>query len=448
MAVKKEIGAQGLRIISLQAENVKKLTAVEINPNGSIVTITGGNGQGKSSVLDAIWWAVGGTANIQGQPVRKGQTKARIRLDLGEIIVERRFTEKSSVLVVESAEGARFPSPQTVMDGLIGELAFDPLAFTRMDPKKQADELRRVAEIDVDLDVIDGQIAKDFDRRTEVNREAKSKRAAAEAIVVAKDLPAAPVDESALVDEIQKAGEHNAGIETRKGRREQAQRDIADHCAEAIRHDERAARLRREAEEADQAAAAARAKAEDLKTKLASAEALPEPVDVTAIRAKLDAAKQTNAKIGQRERRTAIEAEAIALERQATELTESIDARRKTKTDAIARAKMPVAGLGLENGVVTYGGIPFDQASAAEQLKVSFAIAKAANPKLRVILIKDGSLLDETSLQQIAEMARDGDYQVWCERVDTSGKIGVYIEDGAVRAVDGEPVAAKEPETA
>jgi hypothetical protein len=126
-------------------------------------------------------------------------------------------------------------------------------------------------------------------------------------------------------------------------------------------------------------------------------------------------------------------------------LTATIDAKRKAIGEAIARAKMPVPGLGFAEGIVTYNGLPLNQASGAEQLAISFAIAKAANPTLRVVLIRDASLLDAESLAQLAEMAKDGDYQIWLERVDTSGQVGFYIEDGMVVAHNGEPVAPPEP---
>lgn len=441
MAEKKSIGQNGLRIISLTAENIKKLVAVEINPSGGIVTIAGPNGAGKSSVIDAIEWALGGTAGIQSQPIRKGQTKARIKLDLGEITVERRFNDKGSTLVVESAAGARFPSPQKMLDDFIGALSFDPHAFMRMDAKQQANELRRVSQLDVDIDVLDGQNKSDFEKRTDINRDAKAKRATAEAITVATGLPDEPLDESALVDQIQQAGEHNALIEKRKAGREAAQRDANDKKADAVRLRERAAALRAEADELDKSASSILAEAAELEKKIDEAEPLPEPIDVAAVRVKLEHAQQVNAKIAARERRRGIEAEAEALEQKAEALTSQIEARKKARADAIAAAKMPVPGLGFADGIVTFNGIPFDQASAAEQLKVSFAIAKAANPTLRVISIKDASLLDDNSLAQIAEMATDGNYQVWLERVSTDRKVGVYIEDGAVVAVDGKPVA-------
>src|SRR3990167_8327172 len=105
------------------------------------------------------------------------------------------------------------------------------------------------------------------------------------------------------------------------------------------------------------------------------------------------------------------------------------------------RAAMPVPGLGFGEGSVTFDGVPFDQAETSAQIRVGVAIAMAANPKLRVIRIKEGSFLDQDNLALIAEMARAHDYKVWLERVDTSGKVGVVIDDGQVVAVNGEPVA-------
>lgn len=103
---------------------------------------------------------------------------------------------------------------------------------------------------------------------------------------------------------------------------------------------------------------------------------------------------------------------------------------------------MPVPGLSLAEGRVLLNGVPFDQSSSAEQIRTSVAIAMAANPKLRIIRIKDGSLLDEDGLRLIAEQAKENDYQVWIERVDSSGKIGIVMEDGSVSCDNDATVAA------
>lgn len=458
-----------MKIVRLTAENVKKIRVVEITPSGAVVQITGRNGSGKSSVLDAIWWALSGTKHIQSMPIRKGATSARVTLDMGEIVVTRRFTEKDSTLTVENAEGARYRSPQRMLDDLIGALSFDPLAFSRMEPKEQFEELKRLVPLEIDVDQLDGLNRADFADRTEVNRQAKAARAQADGIVVPADLPPAPVDAKALMDRMTGAVEANALIERRKGMREKAAANIADAraaaqqaedgLAETIAEIERVAnervadyqrqidalneRMNQAVAKASIDVAAARKKTAELaadlraqadatQAKLDAAEPLGVPVDVAALRDELDRAAAANAGIERRARKLAFVADAERLEKQSADLTETMAARTKAKEAAIAAAKMPVDGLAFGEGVILYNGIPFDQASSAEQLRVSTAIAMAGNPKLRVLRIKEGSLLDEDGLDLIRAMAEGGDYQVWIEQVDTSGRVGIVMEDGSV----------------
>src|SRR5262249_43349271 len=153
--------------------------------------------QGKSSVLDAIWCAVGGGGAMPARPIRRGAETARIELDLGEIIVTRRFTPSGSSVIVEAASGARYRAPQHMLDELIGAISFDPLAFARMDPRKRLEELRPLVKIDADIDALDGLNARDYERRTEINRDARRLRGQASGILYPADLPARPIDVAA-----------------------------------------------------------------------------------------------------------------------------------------------------------------------------------------------------------------------------------------------------------
>jgi len=422
-----------MKILKLTAENVKKLRAVEITPTGELVEITGRNGAGKTSVLDAIWWALEGTKHIQAMPIRKGATKARIRLDLGELVVERRFNEKGSLLTVESDKGARFTSPQGILDKLLGALTFDPLAFVNQEPREQFESLRKIVPLEVDVDQLDGLNRTDFDKRTEINRQAKQLRAQADGIAVPDTLPADPIDVAALKDRMAEASWISARIEQIRAAEAQLTRDIEaarNKAQEALRAAER---QRREADRLE-------AEAKEL-IRLAEARATepregePAPVDVQALRAELDAAETINRDIEQRARKAALLKAAESEGAKAKELTDLMEARAKAKSVAIAKAPMPVPGLSFGDGAVTFEGVPFGQASSAEQLKVSVAIAMAANPKLRVIRIKEGSLLDDSNITLIAEMAREHDYQVWMETVQSDGRPAVLIEDGEVAEV-------------
>lgn len=434
-----------MKILSLTAENVKKIRAVHIEPDGAMVQVTGANGSGKSSVLDAIYMGLAGTKAIPTKPIRAGAEKARIRLDLGDVIVTRRFTSSGNTsLTVEAADGARYPSPQRMLDELLGSLTFDPLEFSRMSPKLQMETLRDLVQLDIDIDALDRENAADYDARTDINRRAKALRAQADGIVVAPDTPAEPVDVSELTARMQAASEANANIERRRARRENAAAQIQAELDLANRALDRAAELREEAEHLERDAEKAKVRAAELQDALDAAGDLPAPTNVAEIRAQIDAAAETNRKVENRRLRDDLVRQATAAEGNAAALTQRIEDRAKRRAEAIANAAMPVEGLSFGDGEVLYNGIPFSQASSAEQLRVSVAIAMAANPKLRVLRIKDGSLLDENGLQLVAEMAEAADYQVWVERVDTSGAVGIVMEDGAVRGAEAEA----EPEAA
>ncbi|HEY0684698.1 MAG TPA: hypothetical protein VGD45_20345 [Steroidobacter sp.] len=480
-----------LRIIALTAENVKRLSAVHIEPKGNVVQITGKNRNGKTSVLDSIWWAIEGASHIQKSPIRTGQAKARIRLDLGEMIVTRRFAAKedggyTTSISVESPDGAVFKSPQKLLDDLVGELSFDPLAFAQMKPKEQFDALRKFVT-EVDIEELDNLNRGDFTRRTDVNREFERARAAAAAIAVAPDAPAERVDEEDLVAKIQEAGDHNATIERRRANRQAAESsmraareraqtkldDIETQKAaiqqqldadttdinqqiEALNRQIEVLKARLESvgenavakmasirEERQREAAAATAEADAIQARLDAAEPLPQPIDTAALAQQLNAARDSNRALDaweqDRKRKTDHERQAEQLRATADELTARIAERTQQKQAAIAKAHLPIDGLGFGDGFITLNGQPFEQASDAEQWEASIAIAAALNPRLRVIRVRQGSLLDEDAMKRLEEVAERLDFQVWIERVDGSGTVGFVLEDGHLKAMESEP---------
>lgn len=426
-----------MKIMELVCENVKRLSVVEIRPDGNLVQICGPNGSGKTSVLDAIAWALQGASGVQSQPIRKGAKNARIRIDLGDLIVTRRFSEHGSTLTVENKEGLVHKTPQAILDRLMGSIAFDPLAFARQRPREQFDTLRSLVKVDLDFAAIERDNAADFSKRTELNREAKAKRAQAVAMgSFPADLPAEKIDTEPLITRIADAGRHNADIEREKERRQATLTQAEKLRAAAAEQRSRATELRRQAEEEEGCAARNEQRAAEAAEEVKSALPLPAPIDPLEVRNRLRDAEVTNANIERRNQQAATIEKARKLEAEAEALTARMSEREQAKRDAIAAAKMPVEGLGFGDGQVTLNGVPFEQGSDAEQLRASCAIAMAANPKLRVLRIRDGSLLDENGLRLLAEMADAHDYQVWIERVDTSGKVGVVLEDGHVRRAD------------
>jgi DNA repair exonuclease SbcCD ATPase subunit len=417
-----------MKILRFTAENIKKLRVVEIVPDGSVVQITGPNGSGKSSVLDAIFLALKFADAKVSEPIRKGEEKAVIKLDLGDVTVIRKFHGDSTTLKVEAANGAQFTSPQKMLDELLGALAFDPLEFSRMAPREQLDTLRRLVPLDQDIDALDAANKADFDQRTAVNRRVRELTAQVDAIKVDPHLPGEPVDVSALTAEVERITQQNAESEKlrQQNQREWEAITRAEDEIKGLNH-----RLQAIQVEISQK----RAWITEATAALPDAAAIPDHISTAEVLDRIGKAAETNKAIDLREGRKALQKQLKDAESHAQALTRAMDERTALKAATVAAAKMPVEGLGFGADGITYNGLPFWNASSAEQLRVSVAIAMAANPKLRVLRIKDGSLLDESNLALVADMATAGDYQVWVERVDSSGKVGVIMEDGEVKEV-------------
>jgi DNA repair exonuclease SbcCD ATPase subunit len=423
----------------LIAENVKRIEVVDIKPVGDLVEITGKNAQGKTSVLDAIWWALGGTKPIQDEPIRRGADEALIQLDLGDFIVRRTFAKGeaglTTTLSVRTRDGAEYRRPQQTIDTFFNTLSLDPLAFLRMKDEDKFSLLRAFVP-DVDFEKIEAENKVDYDKRRDLNVAAKQLRAVAARFIAdgEEDLPAEPVDVAALQSELEAAGRHNGEIETRKARREAAETTIETKRRRASEMHEQAASLRRQADQIEKGGETLDEEAATLAKRLADADPLPEPIEPSEIVGRLNAAQAINRRIDTAQQRRAAVAEADSTEAAAKALTKAMEERTKATEAAVAAAALPVEGLTLTaGGGVLLDGFPFAQASDAAQLRASISLAMAMNPKLRVIRVRDGSLLDDDSMAIVATMAKEHGFQVWIERVGTNSETGFELVAGRLR---------------
>ena len=426
-----------MKIIELRASNFKKLTAVTIKPKGSVVTIGGANDSGKSSTLDAIWAAIGGAEAIPADPIHDGADEALIKLDLGDMIVTRKLRRAegqppyTTTLVIENADGSRARSPQTLLNELVGRYSLDPLAFTRLRPKDQFDALKILVP-GIDLDEIEQLNSADYEKRTFHNRKAKELAAGAAAIMVPPG-KWQRVDDTDILADMARAGEYNAAIATRKARRDKAESD-AEHLEEQGRVLETAiADMKAKLAELTEELPKVQQEASELRRRLKEAPELPQPLDIAQLAERLSAAREMNANAEKLAQRTELERQSKEHEKIADALTEAMGARNEQKNSAIAEAKLPVEGLTLGSGEVLVDGFPFAQASSSKKIKTSIALAMATNPRIRVVRIEDGSLLDSDSMTVIQQMAEENNFQIWIEVVDTSGRAQIVIEDGKVK---------------
>lgn len=421
-----------LHVIGLRASNVKRLETVDITAEAGLVIVGGRNGSGKSSLLDSIWFALGGRSAQRDtpQPIRDGEQTAEVTLSLGDgddgptLIVERTWRGDDSTLVVRAGDGTRLASPQAVLDALAGAGAFDPLRFAGLLAREQREVLLGLVELPFDLDELDEERKATYDQRTDRNRELRTVEAQIEGLPRPVDMP----DEVPSITDALAA--HAVGRELIN---ENNATRAAYHRA-TVALDEAADQLN--------VAAAALVVAQERRTHAAEALAVraaefdalvPDP-DLAALDQAVRDAEQWSAAANDRklldmleERRQELAAEV----HQCEEFMADIDER---KARGLAEAKMPYEGLGFgEEAGITYQGKPFSQASAAEKLRVAAAIAMAGEPRIRVMTIHDGSLLDDDNLAMLAEMADAHQFQVFLEVVGDDGQASIVIEEGKVR---------------
>ena len=298
----------------------------------------------------------------------------------------------------------------------------------RVDGKRQADALTRIAGID--LNESRKVNAADYRERRDVNRDSKQAQSAAALITFPDDRPSEKVSVTALMEELGEAQSQNHDRERQVKSRKataaaiQSMKDAAQAVAA------KAAALRLEAKEADAQARNIFAEAEQVEREFDALDPLPKVIDVRPIRERIEGAEEVNGAVDRRDRKARLVAKAESLEAHSAELTESMSKRSEEEAAKLSASDLPVAGLGIENGSVMLDGLPLAQASDAQQLEVSCAIAMSGDSDLRVIRVRDGSLMDSESLDVLSKMAADRDYQVWTERVDGCGAVGFVIEDG------------------
>jgi len=419
------------KIVQLNVENVKRIEAVEITPDGELVVIGGKHGNGKSSVLDSIMYALGGEKALPPVPLRNGASKGHVTVNLGDIVVTRKFSRKKdgeigTSLEIKRANGDKVSSPQALLDSLCGQLAFDPLEFSRMKPKDQLQQLKHL--VGLNFDELDRERAAHFQHRTDINRQNKAKQSEVDATPEVAGAPAAEVSVADCVAAVRTAEATNKSNADARKLLTMKESLVGDKAAEVQRIKLLIEAAVRDAQAAVEQAAAQRE----------IVEKLPQDVDLAPLNEALSEVENVNRRVRQNAKRAELLKQAAGLSSQSDFLTEQINKIDEKKEELLAAAKFPVDGLSFGTDGVLLNGLPLEQACTADRIRLSVAMGFALNPKLKVILVREGSLLfnDETGLHLIADMAREAGAQVWVERVSLGEECSVIIEDGNVKAME------------
>jgi hypothetical protein len=425
-----------LRIVELRSENVKRLRAVRLRLEGKHLQVIGGrNAQGKTSLLDSVEMLLRGGAAIPAQPVRRGAKEARISADLGSLVVERKIrANRSHVLEVRDASG-KLAKPQQILDELCQRIAFDPLEFSTMDPAKQDATLR--ALVGLDTSALDHRESICRDERARINRELKAAKAVlGEMPARYGDVPEEEQTSAELLVELEAAEQERAD-------QSQARQALSEYDRETERMQDEEDRLNLETEtlrakleeldrRADELSESIDKRRQDREELQIAVDSLEEP-DLAGIRERLAGLEETNRKVRANAARSAKQAEVDRLERESEQESTEIQQIQEERERQQAEAEYPVPGLSFDPaGGVLLNGLPFDQASQAERLRVSVGIGFALNPGIAVLLVRDGSLLDDEHLALLGKLAQEHHGQLLVERVGSQDAGAVVIEDGEV----------------
>lgn len=414
-----------VKINELLIENVKRVKAVQFEPSADGLTIIGGrNGQGKTSVLDAIAWALGGNNYKPSVPERDGAlVPPNLHIELSNgLIVERKG--KNSTLKVTDPNGNK--SGQQLLNEFVSTLALDLPKFINGSDKDKADSLLKILGIGDVLSQLDTKENQLYAQRTEVGRIADRKKKAADEMPMYPNVPKEPVSATELIKQQQE-------ILARNGENEQKRQNAARYermLAEAqIAFDEAKAALQK----AEQDCLTARKSAEDLHDE-STAELEKNLAEIEAL----------NIKIRANSTKEAAEVEANNLQQEYDGLTEQIESVREERSKLLDSAETPMPGLSVKDGKLIYNNMPWDGMSGSDQLKVATAIVRKLNPQCGFVLMDKLEQMDLETLQEFGAWLKQEGLQVIATRVSTGDECSIIIEDGMVKG-DTEAVKEKAP---
>lgn len=399
------------KIASLELENIKRVKAVQITPTAEGLTVIGGrNNQGKTSVLDAIMWILGGERYRPSEPHRGGSVTppyGKITLSNG-IVVERKG--KNSDLKVIDATGNR--GGQQLLNEFISQFALDLPKFMNANNKEKADTLLHVIGVGDKLYELERAEEEIYNQRRAIGQIADQKKKYAAEMTVYPDAPKELVSASELIRQQQE-------ILARNGENQRKRQNLA---ALEIRDQE----LQRQLEQLMLEQSKVK---NDLETARKSAKDLIDE-STEELERNIADIDEINRKVRANLDKEKAEEEASGYLRKYDEYTERIESVRKEKTGLLTGANLPLAGLSVENGELTYNGFKWDNLSGSEQLKVGVAIVRKLNPKCGFVLLDKLEQMDTDTLQEFGQWLEKEGLQDIATRVSQGPECSIIIEDG------------------
>lgn len=425
-----------VKITALEAENVKRIKAVAFTPSPTGLTLVGGNNnQGKTSVLDALAWALGGERFRPDAAQRDGAVApAHLKVTLSNgVIVERKG--KNASLTVTDPTGRR--SGQQLLNAFVEPLALDLPRFMESTDKEKADILLRIIGVGSELQVKDLEIKGLYDKRTFTGQLAAQKKHFAEEMISYPEAPDEPVSASELIRQQQDILARNGENQRLRAQYAELEQQVQQCVDELKRTRERIATLQQLADELD----AKHTKLFNQRETARKTVSQLQDESTAELEASIRDIEETNRKVRANLEKSRAEDEAAQYASEYDRLTESIQQKRADRMALLNGADLPLPGLSVEDGVLTYKGKHWRDMSGSDQLRVAAAIVRRLNPDCGFVLLDKLEQMDMTTLQEFSAWLEAEGLQAIATRVSTGSECQIIIEDGMVKGT--EPPAEK-----
>ena len=413
-----------IKINKLEIENVKRVKAVKIEPTANGLTVIGGkNNQGKTSILDSIAWALGGERYRPSDPQRDGSVippNLHIVMSNG-LVVERKG--KNSDLKVIDPDGRK--GGQQLLNDFVGQLALDLPKFMESSNREKAQALLQIIGVGVQLAELERQETEIYNRRHAIGQIADQKKKFAKEQPYFPDAPKEPVSASELIKQQQ-------DILARNGENQRKRQKLSDLRNEHKRLTDQITELKSRL--ADLTNEQNRVYAD---IEIAQKDSLTLHDESTEeLEANINNIEEINRKVRANLDKDKAEQDAQEQENQYNTLTGEINEVRQKKIDLLKDAQLPLPGLSVEDGELTYNGYRWDNMSGSDQLKVSTAIVRKLNPKCGFVLLDKLEQMDLDTLKDFGAWLEAEGLQAIATRVSTGDECSIIIEDGYVTGTE------------
>lgn len=428
-----------VKITALEAENVKRIKAVALTPAPTGLTLVGGNNnQGKTSVLDALAWALGGERFRPDAAQRDGAiAPAHLKVTLSNgVVVERKG--KNASLTVTDPTGRR--SGQQLLNAFVEPLALDLPRFMDASDKEKADILLRIIGIGAELHTRDLEIKGLYDKRTFTGQLAAQKKHFAEEMISYPEAPDELVSASELIRQQQDILARNGENQRLRAQYAELEQQVQQCVDELKRTRERIATLQQLADELD----AKHTKLFNQRETARKTVSQLQDESTAELEASIRDIEETNRKVRANLEKSRAEDEAAQYASEYDRLTESIQQKRAERMALLNGADLPLPGLSVEDGVLTYNGKRWRDMSGSDQLRVAAAIVRRLNPDCGFVLLDKLEQMDMTTLTEFGRWLEAEHLQAIATRVSTGSECQIIIEDGMVK--DAEPPVTEKPQ--